>query len=347
MTMVQNHHFIHLMELLWIKKGILYVADCNNNAIRKISTDGKVQTLVRDKKEIQYPQKLTLDGDGNLLVSNAHSNCIAKVKMDGSFEIVAGSQIKGHRDGSAEKAEFNQPAGILWKNGVIYVCDSDNNCIRRIKDGQVYTIAGNPTRHGGNQDGKGKDAYFYLPMDICLGHDGFLYIADVANRQIRRMSEDGTVVTQKYKMSEEFNRPNGLITDHQGNLIVADAGSNKIKIISTDGVIDILAGSGQKNSQNGSAEIASFSEPRGLALGYNGIYVTELHNHTIRKIILNLIWTPKDHHQFDRITRHIIKSVMILNLNNPTTQNARHPECYFYRVPKDVLFIIFRFLPIN
>jgi hypothetical protein len=101
----------------------------------------------------------------------------------------------GYVDATGSSARFNDPRGIaVGPDGMIYVADTYNHCIRSITpDGVVQTLAG--TNASGYVDATGTAARFYCPWDICAGPDGYLYVADRYNYRIRRVSPAGVVTT--------------------------------------------------------------------------------------------------------------------------------------------------------
>src|SRR5207247_9956678 len=59
----------------------------------------------------------------------------------------------------------------------------------RSTDGIVTTVAGNG--NPGFQDGTSTNAQFNVPVGICVGTDGYIFVADRQNRRIRRVTPAG------------------------------------------------------------------------------------------------------------------------------------------------------------
>jgi sugar lactone lactonase YvrE len=119
------------------------------------------------------------------------NNCIRTLKEGrvGTFagKCVSGSDKGGHKDGPVSRAQFNQPNGVeVGPDGTVYVADTFNHCVRKIKDGKVTTFTGQPGQQG-YYDGPIKDALFNGPQGVSIAKDGSLYIVDFGNYRIRRV----------------------------------------------------------------------------------------------------------------------------------------------------------------
>jgi sugar lactone lactonase YvrE len=216
--------------------GNLYVADSCNYRIRKIViASGAVTTLAgTGSLSALYPERITVDGSGNLYVTESFSSnrYIRKIDASGVITNLAGSG-SGYADGTGTAAKFNQPTGIALYGGNLYVADANNNRIREIviASGAVTTLAGDGTE--GYADGTGTAAKFNGPWDVAADGTGNLYVADYGNYCIRKIviatgevttlagdstqgDADGPVSTAK------FNGPAGIAVDGSGNIYVVD-----------------------------------------------------------------------------------------------------------------------------
>jgi DNA-binding beta-propeller fold protein YncE len=141
--------------------GNVYVADSNNNRIRKINPSGRVSTLA-----------------GTVYSTDIYP-------------------FGGYADGPAASARFYHPTGVaVDAAGNVYVVDSTNHRIRKIStSGMVYTIAGSGLSPfnwgiGGYADGPGASAKFCLPRSLTLDAAGNIYVADTDNHRIRKISKE-------------------------------------------------------------------------------------------------------------------------------------------------------------
>jgi sugar lactone lactonase YvrE len=124
--------------------GNVFVADTNNNRIRKITPDGIVTTLagtggsgstngVASTATFSNPQGVAVDGSNNIYVADTGNNLIRKVTSAGLVITLAGTGSSGFLDGPGLLAKFNQPTAIAVDgSGKIYVADNGNQVIRVI-----------------------------------------------------------------------------------------------------------------------------------------------------------------------------------------------------------------------
>lgn len=186
------------------KKGYLYIADTHNSLIRKINPDGLVSTLAGQRfyhtipamdsiTRFDNPTGIAVDDSGYVYVADCFNNLIRKISPDGKVSNVAGHLNHGAKDGVGTGASFYLPGGIaLDSAGDIYVADTYNNMIRKISpSGVVITIAGKEVR--GSSNGKGNTATFSHPAGITVDQRGNIYVADVENNKIRKITMDGLV----------------------------------------------------------------------------------------------------------------------------------------------------------
>ena len=125
------------MGLAADEKGNLYVADTGAGAIRVLSPEGVVTTLVSGLAE---PTGLCWYG-GCLYVAETENHRILRVTKKGTVAVFAGSGEEGYLDGSAKEAQFSSPMGLAVDDqGRVYVADTVNGAVRRIADGQVDTL---------------------------------------------------------------------------------------------------------------------------------------------------------------------------------------------------------------
>jgi len=235
------------------KKGFVYVADTHNSLIRKISPEGFVTTMAgqreyptnpgMDKTEPRFdnPDGIAVDDSGNVYVSDWANDLIRKITPEGRISNIAGNGGRGSQNGPGNTSSFYLPGGIARDGkGNIYVADTYNNLIRKIRpDGLVTRFAGKPAK--GADNGKGPEASFFHPVGLALDPQGNLYVADVGNNMIRKISPDGTVTllagTGKRgsvngpAKTASFYRPYGVTVDRQGNVYVADYLNNQIRKI--------------------------------------------------------------------------------------------------------------------
>lgn len=107
--------------------GNIYVADNNNNAIRKITPAGSVSTVAGNGTDghrdgsvsvatFSCPEAVAVDKGGNIYVSDACNHVIRRISTAGQVTTVAGSGIRGYQDGSVATAQFHDVSGIAVDN---------------------------------------------------------------------------------------------------------------------------------------------------------------------------------------------------------------------------------------
>jgi gliding motility-associated-like protein len=282
--------------------GNLYVADLNNNLIRKVTLNGDVSTFAGNGQPlnvdgtgksagIRAPDGIKADNNGNFYIT---SDQVQKMDATGKIVAIAGDNTNGFKNDVGLLAKFNSPRGIaIAANGVVYVADEGNERIRQIDpDGTVSTFAG--TGVSGNTDGPRLSATFRGPLGITIDAQGNMIVSCDAGT-VRKIDVTGKVSTIAGTITHgnnngpgataSFNLPDGVVTDAAGNIYVADRYNNLVRKITPLYNVTTLAGSGQAGSADGNGTAASFNWPWGLTLANDGyLYVTDWYNNIIRKI---------------------------------------------------------------
>ena len=224
----------------------VYVADWGNALIRKIDTAGNVTTLA-NIPGASAPQDVAIDTSGNVYaVSNVTPCIVFKITPSGTVTTLAGSTTSGNVDGQGTAAKFDEPTGIaVDTEGNVYVADSANNRIRKITpSGVVTTIAGVGATGQYAGDFVNGDATttakFKFPTDVVTDISRNVYVADMLNQRIRKISSSGNVTTlagdgvagtdDGLATSARFNSPNKIAMLSNGDLLVTN--ENSIRKIS-------------------------------------------------------------------------------------------------------------------
>ncbi|MBJ2173216.1 IPT/TIG domain-containing protein [Aureibaculum sp. A20] len=197
--------------------GNVYIADSNNNRIRKISPEGDVSTLAGggqgyidgavNEARFFLPNAITIDQLGNIYIAEYNSvlnhSLIRKITKEGMVSTFAGGN-PGFSDGQGTDAKFGRIYGLTVDNsGNIIISDAGNNKIRKVSPiGLVTTIAGSTE---GYEDGKGEEAKFNFPYGITVDKLDNIYVSDYSNMRIRKIAPDGTVSTLAGKGSYGFD----------------------------------------------------------------------------------------------------------------------------------------------
>ncbi len=178
--------------------GNLYVADSDNDKIRKITPTGVVTTIAGSTRgfadgqgglaQFNDPTGITLDSLGNLFVIDENTHKIRKITPTGLVSTIAGS-TQGFTNGQGTASQFFLPFGItIDASGNLFVADASNHQIRKITpSGLVTTIAGSSS---GYQDGSGINAKFSNPNGLKVDANGDIIVVDKANHKIRKIVID-------------------------------------------------------------------------------------------------------------------------------------------------------------
>ncbi len=180
-------------------------------------------------------------------------------------------------------------------SGNVYVAEAGNEDIRKINPGAVVTTLAGSAGVTGSANGTGTAASFNGPSAVAVDAFGNVYVADVWNELIRKITPGGLVSTLAGSgaigsangtgNAASFYYPLGVAVDASGNVYVGDAANNLVRKITPGGVVTTLAGSGAIGSANGNGTSASFYGPAGVAVDSSGnVYVADRNNNMIRKI---------------------------------------------------------------
>lgn len=134
----------------------------------------------------------------------------------------------------------------------------------------------------GNANGQGGVARFDSPTGIAKDGDGNLYVTDLNNRSLRKVTPAGIVTTIVTTPVDMFFQPRGVAVDSAGNIYVSD--QYTVRKVTPQGIFSTLAGNGQ-GAVDGPGTVARFRQIRGLAVDSSGnVFVADSSNHVIRKI---------------------------------------------------------------
>jgi sugar lactone lactonase YvrE len=283
--------------------GNLYVTDGGTATIRKVTPAGAVTVFagtpsvvghsdgVGAAASFYFPLGVTIDGSGNIIVSDRDGATLRKITPAASVTTLAGApNLMGGADGTGAAAAFNFPTALATdSSGNLYAADSGNSTIRKITPaGAVSTFAGTAGASG-SADGTGTVARFSNPAGVATDAAGDLYVADTNNNTIRKITPSG-VVTTFAGTADAISTPSSIATDSAGNVYVGETVINVILKITPSGVVTTFAGHDDALSldcvcADGTGAAAEFSNPVGIATDSVGnVYVADSLNNTIRKI---------------------------------------------------------------
>jgi streptogramin lyase len=293
--------------------GVIYVADQGGCTIRVVTYAGSVTTLagmpampgsadgMAATARFNQPSGVAVGFDGSIYIADSGNYTIRKLTAEGVVMTLAGvAGMTGSADGTGAAARFGYPAAVaIDVDGDLVVADRDNHTIRKVTPaGVVTTLAGTAGMLGGT-NGAGAAVRFNSPSGVTVDRAGNIYVADLGNNMIRKITPSRDVTTlagdvafgsaDGRGLAARFSEPVGVATDSAGNVYVADTGNSMVrKVVTGTGDVTTLAGTvSEPGSQDGAGPAARFSNVTGVALGGDGnLYVADQNNSTLRRVTL-------------------------------------------------------------
>ncbi|MCW3122136.1 MAG: repeat containing protein [Flavipsychrobacter sp.] len=239
------------------KSGDLYIGDVNANRVRKIS-GGIISTVAGDgvaawsgdggqatAARLSGPGSVMLDGTGNLYIVDGGNHRVRKVNSAGIISTVAGNGMSSYTgDGvPATNAGMRYPGYICMDAaGDLYISDNGTHRIRKVDAaGYIATVAGNGVGAFGGDGGPATAASIHYPSGIAFDATGNLYICDISNQRIRKVSTSGIISTFSGTgvavsggdggpvASASYNDPSDLYFDACNKIYIVEQSANKIR----------------------------------------------------------------------------------------------------------------------
>ena len=302
---------------IWVgPTGDLYVSD-GNFLVWRVS--GGTATIIAGggdvvddsipipatRAKLDFPSGIVGGPNGEIYFSDVRHNRVRRINADRTIVTVAGTGTVGYSGdgGRATFAELEAPLGLaIGPAGQLYIADSWNYVVRRVdtRTGIISTVAG--TGASGNS-GDGRPAtQARIGRIAALAFDpaGNLYLSDVTNYVVRKVTPDGTISTVAGNGKSGFSGDGGratqasttaiygLAADAKGNLYLSDYTNYRIRIVKPDGTIGTYAGQTSprnRGAENIPATEAFLDRPRGIALDSSGnLYIGEDYGNLIRRV---------------------------------------------------------------
>lgn len=291
--------------------GNIYITDIGNGDVKQVEEDGTVTVIANLDDELgkdTHPDGITAVTVGTTDILYVTDTGIATdgTSTDGSI-----TKIEVQSDGTVTTTKdfintsvLDNPTGIAAdNNGNLYVADQQKNDVYRIT-----MTGGVPGTPESLTDSLGAGVEINDPHGLTLvtNDDGSitLYTTDQGNSdnnvvqidipasgviseiEVTELTPDNTGGTDTGDITNaKFNEPHGISTDKNGAIFVCDENNNRVQIITPSGNVITLAGDGTAGDTDGDADVAQFSQPRGLATDSNGdLLVCDYGNGKVKKI---------------------------------------------------------------
>lgn len=208
----------------------------------------------------------------------------------------------------AVQALLVQAEGLAFDAaGNLFIADAAEHRVRRVSAaGVITTVAGNGTQGYSGDNGPGPDAQLASPYGLAVDRDGNLYIADLGNKVIRRVTPQGRITTVagggsaiadgssegSAATAVAFLTPRNVAVDTEGTLYISDFDAHRIYAVTPGGILRLYAGTGQPGfgANDINALRSSLRNPAGLWIEpQGGLLVAEAGAQRIRRILRGMI----------------------------------------------------------
>lgn len=183
--------------------GNVYIAENLGRRVRKVDLSGIITTYAgtgasgnsgdggaATAATFFSPKSIALDPSGNLYICDMGNNRIRYVSTSGTITAFSGNPLGNigftGDGGQAAFAEFYYPQRICYKNGSLYISDTQNQRIRKIApSGIITTIAGTGISGFSGDGGLATLAQIAGPQGLAVDVNGNVCICDPGNMRMR------------------------------------------------------------------------------------------------------------------------------------------------------------------
>jgi hypothetical protein len=258
--------------------GNVFVADTGNKRIRWSNPWGQTYNLTN----LSQPTGVAVGNGDTLYYTDRAANRIYEQKWgyDNGPKLLAGSGVAGLKNGAATQATFKGPSDVaagpdsVTKVPTVWVSDTGNNLIRKISGGVAST-----------QVILSANSQLTSPTYLAL-EGSHLFVVESGKQQVVRVNVAGKGELVVISKGAPTN-PTGLAVSKHG-LWITDATAHTVTLVGQPTSANTAHASakvlGSKSGYaNGSAHVALFGAPSGIAVGAGGLFIADTKNNRIRQ----------------------------------------------------------------
>ena len=310
--------------------GNTYIADAGNKQVYKV-TPGGILSIVAGtgtwgpatpgpatSADLGQPAALAVDSSGNVFISDFDFNMIYKVTPDGTLSIFAGTGEYGTLTaGPATASAMYGPWGLaIDSSDNLYAAVENNFSVVKITSGGTLSVVAGTGASGPTSPGPATSADLGAPAGLTLDTSGNLYITDAVNRQVYKVTTDGTLsiiagtgnfrydpYTPGTATSSDLGYVYGVLVDATGNIYLSDSYNFQVIKITPAGDLTVVAGTGNRGPDDeggfptsGNALQSDMGDIRAIAFDLSGnILVADRGMRVVEKIRFaqeGVAWEP-------------------------------------------------------
>jgi DNA-binding beta-propeller fold protein YncE len=249
--------------------------------------------------------------DGSIyFVEMAGGERLRRIDAAGVVTTVAGTGEKGAAGdgGPGAKSSFNGMHSLaVGPDGLIYLCDTFNNRVRRFdpKTGTMSAYAGTGVKGFAGDGGPAAAAQFGAVYSAAFDPAGMvLVLADLDNRRARKIDVASGVVTTvagngqkgapkdgEPATAQPLLDPRAAAIDAEGNIYILERSGHALRVVDGNGHIRTVAGTGKPGSAGvgGPALKAQMNGPKHVSIDHDGtVLIADTENHRV------LRYAPKE-----------------------------------------------------